>query len=420
MRARRAPAPGERVLAMVSGGADSLCLLHAMVACHAGPVGVVSIDHGLRPEARTEVDAVRAIAEGLGCPFTPVHLEIGHGSGLQERARAARYAAARGIAARDGWDVIAVGHTASDQAETVIMRMARGTGRTGALGMAARSGDLVRPLLCVDAAETAAWCAAAGLAPAADPSNRDPAYTRVRARGLMGALAGLHPGAVRHVAELADQLRDEDAVLAAATDAAWTRCRGGDGLDIRALAKEPDAMRRILVRRLLAGHGLGGDAVGAAAVRRVLAVADGTAGAQVSGATVVREGRRLIVVREAPPPPPQAVALAVPGAVRFGTSVIHGRVGEGAPAEPRRVTIPPAGRIEVRGPRDGDRIALPGGGHARVGRILQADGIPARLRAQVPVVVADDIPVWVAGHRASAGALAGPGEPAVVLEVRSA
>jgi tRNA(Ile)-lysidine synthetase-like protein len=285
--------------------------------------------------------------------------------------------------------------------------------------MAARSGDLVRPLLCVDAAETAAWCAAAGLAPAADPSNRDPAYTRVRARGLMGALAGLHPGAVRHVAELADQLRDEDAVLAAATDAAWTRCRGGDGLDIRALAKEPDAMRRILVRRLLAGHGLGGDAVGAAAVRRVLAVADGTAGAQVSGATVVREGRRLIVVGEAPPPP-QAVALAVPGAVRFGTSVIHGRVGEGAPAEPRRVTIPPAGRIEVRGPRDGDRIALPGGGHARVGRILQADGIPARLRAQVPVVVADDIPVWVAGHRASAGALAGPGEPAVVLEVRSA
>ena len=77
----------------------------------------------------------------------------------------------------------------------------------------------------------------------------------------------------------------------------------------------------------------------------------------------------------------------------------------------------PAARIEVRGPRDGDRIALPGGGHARVGRILQQDGVPARLRTQVPVVVADEIPVWVAGHRVSAGALAGPGEPAVVLEV---
>jgi tRNA(Ile)-lysidine synthetase-like protein len=71
----------------------------------------------------------------------------------------------------------------------------------------------------------------------------------------------------------------------------------------------------------------------------------------------------------------------------------------------------------VRGPRAGDRIALVGGGHARVGRILQADGVPARLRAQVPVVVVDDSPVWVAGHRASADALAGPGHPAVVLEV---
>ena len=416
MRTRRAPAPGERVLAMVSGGADSLCLLYALVANHPGPVGVVSIDHGLRPQARAEVDGVRAVAAGLGCPFTPVALALEHGPGLQDRARTARYAAARAIARRDGWDVIAVGHTASDQAETVIMRMARGTGRTGALGMAARSGDLVRPLLCVDAQETAAWCAGAGLAPVADPSNRDPAYTRVRARELMGTLAGLHPGAVRHVAELADRLRDEDAILAAATDAAWARCRDRDGLDIDALAAEPAAMRRILVRRLLTDHGLAGDALGAEAIRRVLAVAGGLAGTQVPGGTVVREGGALVVVG-VPAPAPEPVTLAIPGTVRFGASVIRGRAGYGAPPEAGRVTIPLAARIEVRGPRDGDRIALPGGGHARVGRILQADGVPARLRTQVPVVVADGIPVWVAGHRASAGALAGPGQPAVVLEV---
>ena len=84
------------------------------------------------------------------------------------------------------------------------------------------------------------------------------------------------------------------------------------------------------------------------------------------------------------------------------------------------MTIAPVGRIAVRGPRDGDRIALAGGGHARVGRILQAGGVPARLRAQVPVVVVDEVPVWVAGHRASSDALAGSGEPAVVLEVRPA
>jgi tRNA(Ile)-lysidine synthase len=401
---------------MVSGGADSLCLLHALVAIHDGPVGVASIDHGLRPEARGEVEAVRAIAAQLGCPFAAVALELKPGSGIPERAREARYAAARAIAARDGWDVIAAGHTASDQAETVIMRMARGTGRTGALGMAARSGDLVRPLLCVGAEETAAWCAAAGLVPATDPTNHDRSYTRVRARAVMDALAGLHPGAVRHVAELADRLRDEDAVLADAADAAWARCARGEGLDIAALAAEPEAMRRILVRRLVAAHTAASDALTASAVRRVLAVADGAARAEVAGAAIVRERGRIVVIGD-PEAPPTPVTLPVPGAVRFGRTLVRGHRGHGEPPQPGRVTIVPAGRIEVRGPRDGDRIALPGGGHARVGRILQADGVPARLRAQVPVVVVDEIPVWVCGHRVSAGALAGPGEPAVVLEV---
>lgn len=416
MRTRHAPAPGERVLAMVSGGADSLCLLHALVEAHDGPVGVLSIDHGLRAAAPAEVAGVRAIAAGLGCQFFEARLGLPPGAGLQERAREARYRAAREIAVRDGWDVIAVGHTASDQAETVVMRLARGAGRTGALGMAARSGDLVRPLLCVSAAETAAWCAAAGLAPVADPSNRDPAYTRVRARGVMEALAGLHPGAERHVAEFADRLRDEDTVMAAVADAAWGRCVRDDGLDTAALAAEQEAMRRILVRRLLAAHDLPADAVSAAAVARVLAVAEGTPRTEVAGAAVVREGGRLVVVA-GPEPSPAPVALSVPGVVRFGSVLVRGRRGRGAAPQPHRVAIPPVGQVEVRGPRDGDRIALPGGGHARVGRILQADGVPARLRAQVPVVVVDEIPIWVAGHRVAAGALAGPGEPAVVLEV---
>jgi tRNA(Ile)-lysidine synthetase-like protein len=198
--------------------------------------------------------------------------------------------------------------------------------------------------------------------------------------------------------------------------AAWARCAAGDGLEITAVLSEPEAMRRILVRRLLAAHGLGGDALGARAVRAVLAVVDGAPRTEIPGATIAREAGRLAVVGPAAPPS-APVALEVPGAVRFGNVLIRGSRGEGAPPEPHRVTIGPGGRIEVRGPRDGDRIALAGGGHARVGRILQADGVPARLRAQVPVIVVDDIPVWVAGHRASAGALASPGEPAVVLEV---
>ncbi len=417
MRAHRAPAPGERVLVMVSGGADSLCLLHALCSLHDGPVGVVSVDHGLRPEAADEVARVSAIAARLGCEVVGVRLHLAAGTGVQERARVARYAAVRQVAAVGGWDVIAVGHTASDQAETVIMRIVRGTGRTGALGMAPRNGDLVRPLLCVSAAETAAWCQRAGVVPVDDPSNRDDTYTRVRARRLLDELDGLHAHAERHVAQFADLVRDEAEILAGALDDAWARCADEDGtIEIAALSAEPAAMQRLVVRRLLEEHGLDGDALGAAAVRRVLDVAGGGSRTQVVGGEVLRERNRLVVQTQDLVAPP-AVELVVPGAVRFGDYVIRGHLGHGAPPQPGRVGIVRAGQIGVRGPRPGDRLALRGGGHARVGRILQSDGVPVRLRPLVPVVVVDDVPVWVAGHRVCARALAEPGEPAVVLEV---
>jgi tRNA(Ile)-lysidine synthase len=416
MHDEHAPAPGERVLAMVSGGPDSVCMMHALAALHDGPVGVLTVDHGLRPDAADEVRHVALLAARLGLPCRSVQLGLVRGAAVQARARAARYGAARAVAAADGWDVIAVGHTASDQAETVLMRLARGAGRTGALGMAPRRGNLIRPLLGVTADETAAWCDRSGIAVAMDPSNEDPAFTRVRARALMTAFSDLHPGAERHVAAFADLLRDEHAIIGPAVDAAWERCARGSGLDIRALRDEPPALQRLVVRRLCTEAGLGGDGLNAAAVARILDVGAGVPRTEVPGGAIVAEAGRLVVLTVTPSPPAPE-RLAVPGVVRFGDATIRGRHGIGAPPTPDRVTIPPGGVIEVRGPHDGDRIALPGGGHARVGRILQSDGVPARLRPRVPVVVVDQVPVWVAGHRASAGALAEPGAPAVVLEV---
>lgn len=416
MRAHRAPAPGERVLAMVSGGPDSLCLLHALAAAHPGAIGVVTVDHGLRPAAADEAEAVRELATGLGLGCTVIRLTLAAGPGVQERARAARYAAARELAGRDGWDVIATGHTASDQAETILMRLARGAGRTGALGMAPRTGDLVRPLLGVTATETAAWCRAAGLAPADDPSNRDAAYARVRARGLVADLAALHPGAERNLVRFADLLRDEDEVVRQAAAAAWTRCARDGGLAADRLVAEPVALGRLVVRRLLAEAGIGGDDVGARTVDAVLGVATGPARCELPGGVAVRAGGIVRAIAQIPPPPAPC-ELGVPGRVRFGDLVVTAREGVGGPSAPDRVAVVPGRRIMVRATLPGDRIALSGGGHARVGRILQSDGVPAPLRGRVPVVVADEVPIWVAGHRVAAHALAAPGAPAVVLEV---
>jgi len=415
-----APEPGEPVLALVSGGPDSTLLMHLLASAHDGPVTVLTLDHGLRPAAAAECAAVMAAAASLGLAARTERLGLGARPGLQARAREARYATARRVAAETGSTAIAVGHTLSDQAETVLMRIARGTGRTGAVGMAARSGDLVRPLLGVAAEEARAWCVEHGLPVAADPSNADAAFTRVRARELLRDLEGLHPGAQRHVAAFAAGLGDEDALLRELVDEAWERCAPDGALSAAALGRERMAMRRLLVRRLLAGHGLGGDALSAPAVARVLALVDGPARAEVPGAAVVREGGVLRLIAPGPAEPPAEALLVPPGEVRFGAVRLRASSGPAAPPRPDRVAIRGDGPLRVRSPRPGDRLGLPGGGRARVGRLLAADGVPARLRPLVPVVERDGRPLWVAGHRADPGALAAPGEDAMVLEVVTA
>jgi tRNA(Ile)-lysidine synthase len=269
------------VLVLTSGGADSTCLLGVLARIHDGPLLALAIDHGLRPEAAAECDLAEESATRVGVPALRRRLALAPGPGMQERAREARLAAAARTADEHECAVIATGHTASDQAETVLFRMARGTGRSGALGMAARRGRLVRPLLGEARADTRAWCEAAGLAYADDPTNDDAAGARARVRhGLLPALLAVHPAAERHVAALADDLADEAELIDGLLEAAWARAGGPGGLDAAALAAEPPA--------------LGGEARSRAPVERVLSLARGERGATLDvpgGAVLLREGR---------------------------------------------------------------------------------------------------------------------------------
>jgi tRNA(Ile)-lysidine synthetase-like protein len=200
--------------------------------------------------------------------------------------------------------------------------------------------------------------------------------------------------------------------------AAWERCARDDGLVVDALANEPVAVQRLLVRRLVAAAGIAGDAISAATVDGVIATMDGPSRRDIPGGAAVRAGGLVSVVADTPPHGDESpLPLPVPGRIRFGDVEVRSRTGRAEAPERWRVAIPPGGDIHVRGPRAGDRIAMSGGGHARVGRILQSDGVPAPLRARVPVVVVDEVPIWVAGHRIASGVLAAPGEPAIVLEV---
>ncbi len=337
---------------------------------------------------------------------------------MQERARDARIAAARRCAAEGGYARIATGHTASDQAETVLFRMARGTGRTGALGMAPRRDEFVRPLLVLTAGETRGWCAARGLSVVRDPGNADPAHARTRVRaGLVPALAAVHPGAERHVAALADALRDEADLLAPLVDAAWARAHDGRGLDAAALGAEPPAMRRILVRRLIADAGLPGEAGSAVAVGRTLDLVEHAGRITLPGGGVAALESGRLVVDPPPRDPPSPAPLGVPGRVDYAGVLVRASRGTAGAPTPHRVAVTCEGPFEVRPPRAGDRLPMASGGHLAVGRLLAADGVPSRLRAEVPVIATGERVVWVAGHRAADDLIATDAGPAVILEV---
>jgi tRNA(Ile)-lysidine synthase len=301
--------PGESVLALVSGGPDSVCALDLLTRVHDGPLGALVVDHGLREDSDIEAERAAAVAESRGVHTYVERVDVAGGASLQDAARGARWGAARRVAAREGASVLATGHTADDQAETVLFRIARGTGRSGALGMAPRDGDIARPVLCLTADETDAWCRERGLSTVEDPSNADPRFARVRVRNdALPALERVHPGASSHLADLAELLRDEAEILEPVIEAAWSRCAREEGLATDALAAEHPAIQRLLLRRLLENAGAPGEARARRGVERARVVLMSGSAATLPGAVDVTARDGVLVARPRPAAPPVAVA----------------------------------------------------------------------------------------------------------------
>ncbi len=182
----------------VSGGPDSVALLLLAAEALPGQIAVTSIDHGLRPEAAGEVALVGQIAGERGLPFAPLKVTLAKGN-TQAQARAARYAALGAWAEARGLGAVATAHHADDQAETLLMRLNRGSGLAGLAGVRARSvvegteTPLLRPLLGWRKAQLAEVVAAAGITPAQDPSNTTPDFDRVRIRQALAGAEWLDP-----------------------------------------------------------------------------------------------------------------------------------------------------------------------------------------------------------------------------------
>ena len=409
---------GDGVLALVSGGPDSTALLYVLIEIHTGPLAVLSFDHGLRDSAATEAAAVVRAAEELGVRAEVIRLSLVDGANLQSRARDARYEAAQGVAERLGCAHIATGHTLDDQAETVLFRIARGTGRTGALGLAPRNGRLIRPFLCISRADTVAFCKAAGLDPVQDPSNTDRRFTRTRVRSdLMGALREIHPGAELQVARFAETLRDESEVLDGLLDGLWERCRVDGGLSYACLHSEPIPLARLALRRLASEAGAIG--IGSAEIERILALTPSHGPVQLPGGYLAACDADRIRIEVTPGTPPDAVTVFAEGDAAWGEFRVEFGRGIAARPTPECVPLSPDAPLVIRGARPGDRIGLGAGGNAAVSRVLADRGVPVRWRPWSAVLEQGGQVVWVLGQRAVPDLLAPIGADAIIANLRS-
>jgi tRNA(Ile)-lysidine synthase len=247
------------VLVACSGGADSLALAAstAFVAPRLGlRAGLVSVDHGLQAGSAARAEAVATWGSSVGlAPAEVATVDVGGlPGGPEAAARSARYAALAAVAARFDASAVLLGHTRDDQAETVLLALARGAGPRGLSGMPYRKGVLFRPLLGVAREDTRKACAALGLVAWEDPHNSDPAYarSRVRADALPALIAALGPGVVDNLARTAAQVAADNAALDALAAAALAAAGapsvaapgfGGGGLVVAVLADLAAAVR---------------------------------------------------------------------------------------------------------------------------------------------------------------------------------
>ena len=430
-------AGGETVLVAVSGGADSTALLYLLTrlapASHLRLHGL-HVDHGLREGSAREAEAVQGLARRLGVPIDVARVSVSQQGSLEAAARVARYAALEAHADRLGARRIAVGHTADDQAETVLMRLLEGAGVRGLAAIPPVRGRIIRPLIAVRRAALVALLEEAGLGWIEDPSNVDLKFVRNRIRHeLLPMLAAAHDadlvGALTRVAgraretidalermgalELARLVREEDdaLILPRGPLAALPRPVATEVLRQAAARLGSRAPLRAWAHRRLAR------ALANPPPRRPVRV--GGVAIEVSG-SLVRVGRaRGASLPARPIPVPGVVALPEVG-LRL-EALLAPAAGYDVPREPGRVAFDAerlAGPLTVRSRRRGDRFLPFGRDHERRLKTLLIDAkVPRWERDRLPLVEAGGSIVWVGGLRRGAQAPITP-DSRQILELR--
>ena len=417
--------PGSGVLCALSGGADSMYLLCRLLEGrekYGWTVQAAHLNHGLRPTARRDEDFVRDWCGKRDVPLTVGHAAAGElarreGLSIEEAGRVLRYAFLEETARREGLGLIATGHHAGDNAETVLMNLIRGCGLNGLTGIPERRGNIVRPMLEASRPEIEGYLTAHNVPHVEDETNADPAYTRNKVRHqLLPLLEELNPRAAAHITAAARRLGEDEALLAAQAAPLLEEALdipGGLALPVRALRDSP----RPLALRCCAGAldraGLKG---GAVHLERILALAlgdDPSAQLHIPGGSVRRQYELMVFSPGPDPGPPQPLALEA-GEQAWGSWTVFC-----APAVcPAKAYVSPwefylrPGAYTLRPRREGDRITLGKRPEKTVKRLMIEGRVPAHRRDLVPVLAAGERVAALGGFGPDRAHLSPPGEPA--------
>ncbi len=437
---------GQRVVAAVSGGADSLCLLDCLHRL-GYPIVVAHLNHKLRAGSEADAEFVLHLAQHNGLSAVMASEDVraqAHGLSLEAAARRARYRFLARVAREHRIRVIATGHTADDQAETVLLHLLRGAGPTGLRGIQPSTAldawseipggsplTLVRPLLEISREETRAHCAFHGLEPRQDPTNEDPAFLRNRIRlQLLPELETYNPGVRKVLSRTAQVMREHAEWIEGQVGDAWpavVRRAGNDALAFRLgpFGRLPRALRGEVVRRALVVLRPEGRDFGLEDVDRFLGALAGRGPRRVSlglGLEVERFGEEAFLHGEgaelAFPRYPQMPTLAArrihwPSTIRLANGwrlvIEEKRLTPGIRRavidhpDPNSAAFDRAALAEtlwLRPPRPGDRLHPLGmQGTAKITQIFSDRHVPKPARARWPVLVAGESPLWVAGLR---------------------
>ncbi|MGB9793129.1 MAG: tRNA lysidine(34) synthetase TilS [Thermacetogeniaceae bacterium] len=445
IESRRLLRPGMKVVVGVSGGVDSVALLHVLKEATTLSLSlhVAHLNHLLRPEAGEEARFVRSLARSWGIPVTTGYADVrriaaAKKTSVEAAGRIARYSFLRHVARMVGADRIAVAHHADDRVETILLNILRGTGPSGLSGIPVRNGNVVRPLLCVTRAEIEGYCREAGLKWCVDPSNLSTDYQRNKIRHILLPLLRkeFNPRVEEALLRLAEIVEEEDLFLSEYALRVGRRLVKKRGkrelrLDLSRFLRLPRPLQRRLLRSAVVAVAGGLKDFGYIHVEdSIRLLSEGGVGAEVHlpcGVRVRKSYRDFAVFKGEMAPekrPPVERRIAVPGTTELpelGFTVfaqIVERDGGGRLDLPDFSGSPWVAFFDydelrlplfVRTRRPGDRIRPFGmEGSKKLKKLFGDLKIPLEERDRIPLVASDGEIYWVVGCRRSRDALVTP------------